>query len=73
MELATENENAGKEESATRFWNIAPLDTAQFRKDKGKSQDRIHESLWRSAIQSGRQTENSRRRFWIGISLMRLR
>lgn len=67
-----ENERTGKQQSATRFWNISPLYATSFTKDKGKGQDPIYESLSQPAIRSGRQPENTGRRLRIRISLMRL-
>lgn len=67
-----ENERTGKEQSATRFWNISPLYSTNFTKVKGKGQDPIYQSLSQPAIHSGRQAENTGRRLRIRISLMRL-
>jgi hypothetical protein len=67
-----ENERTGKEQSATRFWNISPLYSTNFTKIKGKGPDPIYQSLSQPAIRSGRQAENTGRRLRIRISLMRL-
>ena len=67
-----ENERTGKQQSATRFWNISPLYATNFTKDKGKGQDPIYQSLSQPAIRYGRQPENTGRRLRIRISLMRL-
>jgi len=59
-----------------RKWQISgisSLNPPRFRKDKGKGQHPIHGSLWRPALRSRRQTENTRRRLRTWIPLMHLR